>query len=197
MQLLHETWEDVGLAASGLLRPLRNARELASHVAANNVSARAHDPDEMQRAIEEPARVKGLRFEAGAGRRNAARRRRRARRAPAALARALRVVGSPGRAGPDAGGYRAAGGVRGAIAQTAEEVFVGAIEAEQGLMRRMFLRLTELGDGTEDTRRRVPLAELVPEGEDGVRRTTVLEEARRRPAPGRRRATRPRSRTRR
>ena len=37
-------------------------------------------------------------------------------------------------------------------------------------MRRMFLRLTELGEATEDTRRRVPLAELVPEGEAARRR---------------------------
>ena len=57
-------------------------------------------------------------------------------------------------------GYREAGGVRGAIARTAEELFEGAIEAEQGLLQRTFLRLTEPGEGTEDTRRRVPLREL-------------------------------------
>ena len=38
-------------------------------------------------------------------------------------------------------------------------------------MRRMFLRLTELGEATEDTRRRVPLAELIPEGERGEEAT--------------------------
>ena len=48
--------------------------------------------------------------------------------------------------------------MRGAIAQTAEEVYLGCSEHEQALMRRMFLRLTELGEATEDTRRRVPLA---------------------------------------
>ena len=69
----------------------------------------------------------------------------------------------------------AAGGVRGAIAHTAEEVFLGCSEEEQALMRRMFLRLTELGESTEDTRRRVPLAELIPEGEGGGEATAVLE----------------------
>ena len=31
-------------------------------------------------------------------------------------------------------------------------------------MRSVFLRLTELGEGIEDTRRRVAIDELVPEG---------------------------------
>ncbi len=43
-------------------------------------------------------------------------------------------------------------------------------------MRRMFLRLTELGETTEDTRRRVPLAELIPEGEGSGEATEVLEQ---------------------
>ena len=51
-----------------------------------------------------------------------------------------------------------------------------AAEQEQALMRRMFLRLTELGETTEDTRRRVPLAELIPEGEGGEEAAAVLEQ---------------------
>ncbi|MBK8129473.1 MAG: hypothetical protein IPK53_11445 [bacterium] len=43
---------------------------------------------------------------------------------------------------------------------------------QQGMARNIFLRLTELGEGTEDTRRRVALAELLPEGERG---TTVFD----------------------
>ena len=73
-------------------------------------------------------------------------------------------------------GYRDAGGVRGAIAHTAEEVYLGCSQHEQVLMRQMLLRLTELGESTEDTRRRVPLAELVPEGEAGAEAATVLEQ---------------------
>ena len=42
-------------------------------------------------------------------------------------------------------------------------------------MRRMLLRLTELGETTEDTRRRVPLAELIPEGEGAGEATAALE----------------------
>ncbi|MEV4569519.1 WD40 repeat domain-containing protein [Nonomuraea sp. NPDC049419] len=56
--------------------------------------------------------------------------------------------------------YRAVGGLRGAIAQTAEEVYVRSDPAGQLLLRDLFVRLTALGDDTEDTRRRMSLAEL-------------------------------------
>ncbi len=62
-------------------------------------------------------------------------------------------------------GYLQSGGVQGAIAQTAESVYRGLSRDQQVLARNVFLRLTELGDGTEDTRRRVSVAELVPRPE--------------------------------
>ncbi len=63
-------------------------------------------------------------------------------------------------------GYAAAGGVRGAIAHTADGVFSQLSEQEQLLTRRIFLRLTELGEGTQDTRRRAGLSELALENGD-------------------------------
>jgi WD40 repeat protein len=63
-------------------------------------------------------------------------------------------------------GYLQAGGVQGAIAKTAETVYREALSPEQqALARNIFLRLTELGEGTEDTRRRVKIAELTPRRE--------------------------------
>jgi WD40 repeat protein/class 3 adenylate cyclase/energy-coupling factor transporter ATP-binding protein EcfA2 len=60
-------------------------------------------------------------------------------------------------------GYLHSGGVRGAIAKTAETVFHERLDPnQQALARNAFLRLTELGEGTEDTRRRASLSELVP-----------------------------------
>ncbi|NTU64400.1 MAG: WD40 repeat domain-containing protein, partial [Chloroflexi bacterium] len=60
-------------------------------------------------------------------------------------------------------GYLASGGVRGAIAETAESVFQDQLDQEQQIIaRQIFLRLTELGEGTQDTRRRAALIELVP-----------------------------------
>ncbi|MEU6332815.1 hypothetical protein ABZ851_37050 [Streptomyces sp. NPDC047049] len=56
--------------------------------------------------------------------------------------------------------YRATGGMRGAVAQTAEAAYAFEPPARQALMRAVFLRLTMLGEGTEDTRRPVPRTEL-------------------------------------
>jgi len=131
--------------------------------------------DELRQAIEGPARMAGLRFETG-------------------LVDAMLgdVEGEPGalpllshalyeswlrRDGRvlTVAGYRAAGGVRGAIAHTAEEVFRSCTAHDRLLLREVFLRLTELGEGTEDTRRRVPLAELGATDESGAEATTVLE----------------------
>lgn len=61
-------------------------------------------------------------------------------------------------------GYSASGGVRGAIAETAESVFYDLLEPDQReVARQIFLRLTELGGETSmaDTRRRVNIEELV------------------------------------
>ncbi len=122
--------------------------------------------DELRRAIERPAEHAGLLLE------------------PGLVEAILRdVVGEPGalpllshslletwkrRSGRvlTLVGYLQAGGVQGAITKTAETVYREALSPDQqALARNIFLRLTELGDGTEDTRRRVAIAELVPRPE--------------------------------
>jgi len=72
------------------------------------------------------------------------------------------------------GGYASSGGVHRAIAETAETVFTDQFTPEQqSIARRIFLRLTELGDDTSavDTRRRANLEELIlsPEEADSTR----------------------------
>ncbi len=72
-------------------------------------------------------------------------------------------------------GYQAAGGVRSAIAETAESVFTDQLDApQQALARDLFLRLTELGEGTEDTRRRALLSELVRQAGEATQLRGVL-----------------------
>lgn len=61
--------------------------------------------------------------------------------------------------------YEAAGGLDGAVAQSADRVFGELDEGHRRAVRRILVRLTALGDGTEDTRRRVARAEL---GDDAV-----------------------------
>jgi WD40 repeat protein/class 3 adenylate cyclase len=122
--------------------------------------------DELRRAIERPAEHAGLLLE------------------PGLVEGILRdVVGEPGalpllshslletwkrRSGRMLTliGYLQAGGVQGAITKTAETVYrEGLSPDQQALARNIFLRLTELGEGTEDTRRRVAIAELTPRPE--------------------------------
>jgi WD40 repeat protein/class 3 adenylate cyclase len=71
-------------------------------------------------------------------------------------------------------GYADAGAVRGAIAHTAESVYQNLIPGEQAIARDIFLRLTELGEGTEDTRRRASFDELITQPEDGDPMRAVL-----------------------
>jgi WD40 repeat protein/serine/threonine protein kinase/DNA-binding XRE family transcriptional regulator len=56
--------------------------------------------------------------------------------------------------------YQASGGVTGALARRADEIYASLDEQQQEVARQLFLRLINLGEGTEDTRRRVRLSEM-------------------------------------
>jgi WD40 repeat protein/transcriptional regulator with XRE-family HTH domain len=138
--------------------------------------------EELRRAIEEPARRGGWEFE------------------PGLVDILLSDIGADGMGQPEPGalpllshallatwerrrgrtftlyGYHASGGVRGAIAETAESVFTDQLDqAQQELAHDIFLRLTELGEGTEDTRRRATLNELAHQSEEAVQLRAVLD----------------------
>lgn len=75
-------------------------------------------------------------------------------------------------------GYTSAGGVRGAIAETAQAVFVDQFsDKQQAIARQIFLRLTELGDetATGDTRRRATIAELILSPDEAEATHAVLK----------------------
>lgn len=57
--------------------------------------------------------------------------------------------------------YAQLGGVRGTLQKQATDFFDHLTPDEQTVTRRIFLALTQLGEGTEDTRRRINKAELV------------------------------------
>lgn len=67
--------------------------------------------------------------------------------------------GAPSRLTLDA--YTELGGVRGTLQKRANEIFYGLNSVEQQVAKRVFIALTQLGDGTEDTRRRILKSELV------------------------------------
>jgi WD40 repeat protein/class 3 adenylate cyclase len=71
-------------------------------------------------------------------------------------------------------GYADAGGVHGAIAHTAESIYQNLSPEEQVIARDIFLRLTELGEGTEDTRRRTSFEELLSHTENADEVRSVL-----------------------
>jgi WD40 repeat protein/DNA-binding SARP family transcriptional activator len=148
--------------------------ELARLVEAATVLLSPLQPDEVAATIDGPARVAGLRLEPGL---------------PDVIVRD--VVGEPGalpllshalletwkrRRGQvlSHSGYREAGGVRGAVARTADSVYDGLDPPQQVLARNVFVRLTELGEGTEDTRRRVAVAELTADPEETVQLESLL-----------------------
>ncbi|MEU6251417.1 hypothetical protein [Streptomyces sp. NPDC047043] len=77
--------------------------------------------------------------------------------------------------------YEAAGGVRGAIAATAEEVYEQLAPEGRAVTRRLLLRMVEPGQGTPDTRRPLSHAELgewpdpaVPDVVDRLARARLL-----------------------
>jgi len=75
-------------------------------------------------------------------------------------------------------GYEATGGIWDAVTRTAEGLYAGLTEPEQETARLLLLRMVRLGeDGTEDTRRRVRLAEL-PTGDAVGRVLTAFADAR-------------------
>jgi WD40 repeat protein/class 3 adenylate cyclase len=130
---------------------------------------------EIRRAIELPATKAGLHFEDGL------------------VARILDDVGSEPGSLPllshalletwskrqdhtmTTNAYLESGGVRGAIARTADAVYQQLEPEQQEVARRIFLRLAEPGHGTEDTRRRASLSELLPGGDEQAAVEEVLD----------------------
>jgi len=138
----------------------------------------AMNEDEMRRAIEEPARRGRWEFEQGlvdvllhdVG------------REPGALpllSHALMETWQRRRARMmTLSGYASSGGVRGAISETAESVFVDQFTPEErAIARRIFLRLTELSDESTagDTRRRASFNELILKPEEATVTQNVLK----------------------
>jgi WD40 repeat protein/DNA-binding SARP family transcriptional activator len=145
--------------------PYENLRKILSQ---NQEYIGPMNADELRRAIEEPARAGGWTLE------------------PGLVDLFLRDIGADGDRSPEPGalpllshalletwhrrsgrmltlaGYAESGKIHEAIAKTAEAVFARFSPQEQSIARNIFLRLTELGEGTQETRRRVLLSEIIP-----------------------------------
>ncbi|MDX6666962.1 MAG: hypothetical protein QOK04_342, partial [Solirubrobacteraceae bacterium] len=141
--------------------------ELAQLITAQQMLVGPMDADGLRQAIQEPARRVGLELEEGLSETILAD----VAAEPGALPlleHALLELWERRRGDMlTLEGYRQAGGVDGALAQRADEIFNELSPDQQQLARRALLRLTQPGEGTEDTRRRAARSELAPaEAED-------------------------------
>ncbi|MGW4352728.1 nSTAND1 domain-containing NTPase, partial [Nocardia sp. NPDC004582] len=72
-------------------------------------------------------------------------------------------------------GYRAAGGVVGSVAATADDAWAKLDETEQAAARELVPHLVHVGSGTRDTRRRPARDELIARATDPEAAATALE----------------------
>jgi class 3 adenylate cyclase/WD40 repeat protein len=148
--------------------------DFSQAVAAHQEYLLSMSPAELKRAIEGPARAGGWRFDAGL------------------VDLILHDVGTEPGALPLLShalletwqrrrgrlmmlrGYLESGGVQAAIARSADRLMAELGPDQQLIARTIFLRLTEFGAGTPDTRRRAGLTELVGQA-DGEAAADVLQ----------------------
>jgi len=72
--------------------------------------------------------------------------------------------------------YQEIGGVLGALARRAEEIYVELDDEHQAATRQLFLRLVTLGEGTEDTRRRALQSEILSAAPNAQVMQEVIDE---------------------
>jgi WD40 repeat protein/energy-coupling factor transporter ATP-binding protein EcfA2 len=72
--------------------------------------------------------------------------------------------------------YQESGGVEGAIAKRADAIYISFEPEQQTIARRIMLRLTQPGEGTEDTRRRATMSELISREGEGKMVEGVVEQ---------------------
>ncbi len=71
--------------------------------------------------------------------------------------------------------YQAIGGISGALARRADEIYGGLKQSERELAQQMFIRLVKIGDNQEVTRRRALQAEILALGTDRAAMIAVME----------------------
>jgi WD40 repeat protein len=135
--------------------------ELAQGISANQFLAWPVEEWALSEAIEEPARAVGLQLEEGLTDQILSD----LKEAPGALPlmeHTLLELWERRRGSMmTLEAYREAGGVAGSLAKRADLIYESLPESERPIARRILLRLTQPGEGTEDTRRRAGFDELV------------------------------------
>ncbi len=136
-------------------------RDFATRVAAQQFLVGQMDLQTLRQAVREPARLLGNQFEPGLVDTILDDLARESGALPLLEHALLEIWKRRSNRTFTLDSYRNSGGVAGAIARTAEEIYEGFSADEQVIVRRIMMRLTHFGEGTEDTRRRAVLDELV------------------------------------
>ena len=159
----------ITLRADFFDRPLR-IRNLAELVEAGQVTVLPLSPGELEQAITAPAERVGLRLEQGLVADIVAD----VIDQPGALPLLQHALSELYESRDDGllstQAYRSIGGVSGALSRRAEEIYSELSENGQLATRNLFTRLVALGEGTEDTRRRVLRSEVeaIAQGADAM-----------------------------
>jgi WD40 repeat protein/DNA-binding SARP family transcriptional activator len=137
--------------------------------------------EDLQRVIEEPARLNGLEIEPGLTGLILAEIGDEPGRLPLLSHALLETWNRRSGHNLTLKGYTESGGVRGAISRTAENVYQKLSPEQQEIARQIFLHLTELREDTADTRHRITRSDFLDQREDttGIQSVlNVLAEAR-------------------
>ncbi|MDX2037039.1 MAG: TIR domain-containing protein [Isosphaeraceae bacterium] len=135
-------------------------------------------PDDLRRAIEEPARRVGTKVDAGLDDVLVAEMKDNPGSLPLLQFTLQELWNKTGGARLSVDDYRDFGGIAGALQRKADGVLadLGKDPRKLALCRRIFLNLTEPGAGTEDTKRRASISELIAKPEESVAIEEVVQE---------------------
>ena len=134
--------------------------ELAQLLTAQQMLVGPMDADGLRQAIEEPARASGWSSSRGWRRRSSTTSRPSRARCRCSSTRCSSCGSAAAATHADARGVPGRRRRRGALAQRADEVYAALDARAAAIARRVLLRLTQPGEGTEDTRRRATRSEL-------------------------------------
>ncbi len=149
----------VTLRADFYDRPLRHAG-MSGLVTHRMETVRPLTPEELERAIAGPVERLGIGFEPGLEARIAADVADQPGALPLLQYTLTELFDRREATTLSLDGYRALGGVDGALGKRAEELYASLDPGAQAAAKQLFLRLVALGEGTSDTRRRVLRSEL-------------------------------------
>jgi hypothetical protein len=149
--------------------------ELAAAFSDHHILVGAMTGEELRRAIESPARLMGCGFDAGLVDLLAQDVHRQSGALPLLQHALLELWNKREGRLLTVKGYHEIGRLEGALQRRADATLKAFSQDEQELARRIFLRLTQPGEGTEDTKRRASMQELLSLSEKSTIEEDIIQ----------------------